>query len=64
MASKLDQKSLEQAFQGRVDIQEAIRAAAGIAQVLFYNMSLGFILGFPLSSETSNVRYYGFIANI
>lgn len=57
MASELDQKSLERAFQGRTDIQEAIQAAAGIAQVLFYTTCLGFILGFPLSSETSNIRY-------
>lgn len=29
MASELDQKSLEEAFTGRADIQAAIRAAAG-----------------------------------
>jgi hypothetical protein len=29
MALKLDQQSLEQAFKGRADIQNAIRAAAG-----------------------------------
>jgi hypothetical protein len=31
MASELDQKSLEQAFQGRPDIQGAIKAAAGMS---------------------------------
>jgi hypothetical protein len=35
MASELDQKSLEQAFQGRPDIQGAIKAAAGMS--LFSN---------------------------
>ena len=34
MASELDQKSLEQAFQGRADIQAAIRAAAGMRLAL------------------------------
>jgi hypothetical protein len=29
MGSELDQSALEQAFQGRVDIQNAIRSAAG-----------------------------------
>jgi hypothetical protein len=37
MASELDQKSLEQAFQGRADIQAAIRAAAGITPSLVLN---------------------------
>ena len=36
MASELDQKSLEQAFQGRADIQAAIRAAAGMPLSLVF----------------------------
>jgi hypothetical protein len=39
MASQLDQKTLEEAFKGRPDIQAAIRQAASMSEI----SSLGYI---------------------
>jgi hypothetical protein len=39
MASQLDQKGLEQAFEGRADIQAAIQAAAGISTSIVLSLA-------------------------
>jgi hypothetical protein len=56
MASKLDQKSLEQAFEGRSDIQSAVRAAAGMfpSIVLYFPCSDKALLTLNLTADPSS----------